>query len=41
MEEGIEEPICTDGNGPSRNAIHAQLLDMVAVAFKRALKSND
>jgi len=38
VQEGIEEPICTDGNGSSRYAIHAQLIDMIAAAFNRALK---
>lgn len=38
VEEGIEEPICADGNGYSRNAIHAQLIDTIAAALNRALK---
>lgn len=33
VQEGIEEPICTDGNGDSRYAIHAQLIDMIVEAF--------
>ncbi|MGJ8535297.1 MAG: alpha/beta hydrolase family protein [Alphaproteobacteria bacterium] len=37
-QEGIEEPICTDGNGSSRHTIHAQLINMIAAAFNRALK---
>ena len=37
VEEGIEDPICTDGSRRSRDAIHAQLIDMVAAAFNRAL----
>ncbi len=40
VEEGIEDPICADGSGRSRNAIHAQLIDMVEVAFNNALKSS-
>jgi len=36
-EEGIEDPICTDGSGRSRNAIHEQLIDMVVKAFNREL----
>ncbi|MCR9239647.1 MAG: dienelactone hydrolase [Alphaproteobacteria bacterium] len=38
VQEGIEEPICTDGNGSSRHTIHAQLIDMITAAFNRALK---
>lgn len=38
VQEGIEEPICTDGNGYSRDAIHAQLIDIIVAAFNRALK---
>ena len=37
LEEGIEDPICTDGNGLSRNAIHLQLIDMVAKDFSLVL----
>lgn len=36
--EKIGDPICTDGGGRSRNAIHAQLIDMVAAAFVQALQ---
>lgn len=39
VEEGIEDPICADGSGRSRNAIHKQLIDMVAATFNRALDS--
>ncbi|MEZ5934649.1 MAG: alpha/beta fold hydrolase [Alphaproteobacteria bacterium] len=39
LEEGIEDPICADGSGRSRSAIHAQLIDMVAAAFSHALNS--
>ncbi|MCW6508417.1 alpha/beta hydrolase family protein [Lichenifustis flavocetrariae] len=35
--EGIEEPICSDGAGPSRRAIHAQLVDMVEATIRRSL----
>lgn len=35
MEEGIEDPICSDGSGRSRSDIHTQLIDMVAAAFSR------
>lgn len=38
VQEGIEEPICTDGNGSSRHTIHEQLIDMITAAFNRALK---
>lgn len=37
-EQGIEEPICSDGTGRSRPRIHAQLVDMVEAAFRRGLK---
>ena len=37
VEEGIEDPICADGSRRSRDAIHAQLIDMVAAAFNRGL----
>lgn len=40
VEEGIEDPICANGSERSRNAIHAQLIDMVAAAFSRALKAS-
>ena len=35
--EGIEDPICADGSGRSRNAIHAQLIELVTTAFSREL----
>lgn len=38
LEEGIEESICADGNGYSRDAIHAQLIEMIATAFDRAVR---
>ncbi|MEP3200054.1 MAG: prolyl oligopeptidase family serine peptidase [Lentilitoribacter sp.] len=38
LQEGIEEQICADGNGNSRQAIHTQLIDIVATAFNRKLK---
>ncbi|MCB8823427.1 alpha/beta hydrolase family protein [Microvirga rosea] len=38
--EKIEEPICSDGYGQSRRAIHAQLIDLVARAFRRTLRSD-
>lgn len=41
VEEGIEDPICTDGSGPSRAAIHARLVDMAATAFGTALGTGD
>lgn len=37
LEEGIEDPICVDGTERSRDAIHAQLIDMIATAFGQAL----
>jgi predicted dienelactone hydrolase len=37
--EKIGDPICTDNGGRSRNAIHAQLIDMTTAAFSRALKT--
>ncbi|MBB3984410.1 putative dienelactone hydrolase [Sagittula marina] len=39
LEEGIEDPICTDGNGVSRDAIHAQLIEMTIAAFRKAMPS--
>lgn len=39
-EEGIEDPICTDGSVRSRASIHAQLIDMVATAFSPVLNSS-
>lgn len=38
--EGIDDPICSDGEGHSRREIHKQLIDMVTEAFDRALKAN-
>ncbi|MGI9506418.1 MAG: alpha/beta hydrolase family protein [Geminicoccaceae bacterium] len=40
MEEGIEDPICSDGGGLSRHAIHAQLIDLIAAAFDHEFNSN-
>lgn len=40
LEEGIEDPICTDGSGRSRRAIHTQLIGMVLAAFRHALNSD-
>lgn len=37
LEMGIEDPICDDGGGRSRAAIHAELIDTVTAAFKQAL----
>jgi predicted dienelactone hydrolase len=37
--EEIGDPICMDGGGRPRDAIHAQLIDMVTAAFRRALKA--
>jgi predicted dienelactone hydrolase len=37
--ETIGDPICMDGGGWPRNAIHAQLIDMGGAAFGRALKA--
>ena len=33
-EEGIDEPICADGDQRTRAEIHAQLVDMTAAAFQ-------
>jgi predicted dienelactone hydrolase len=37
--EEIGDPVCDDGGGRSRGAIHAQLIDMATAAFTRALKA--
>ncbi|MER9328782.1 alpha/beta fold hydrolase [Mesorhizobium sp. M0488] len=37
--EQIGDPVCDDGQGRSRGAIHTQLIDMAAAAFTRALKT--
>ncbi|WP_320409370.1 MULTISPECIES: dienelactone hydrolase [unclassified Aureimonas] len=37
--DGVEEPICSDGSGTSRQIIHAQLIDMVEAAFRALGKS--
>lgn len=39
VEEGIEDPICTDGTGVSRAAIHQQLIEMTLAAFRKALRA--
>ncbi|QND56004.1 alpha/beta hydrolase family protein [Mesorhizobium huakuii] len=39
VSEEIGDPLCDDGGGRSRGEIHAQLIDMAAVAFDRALKA--
>lgn len=39
VKDGIEDPICADAGGRSRDAIHAQLIDMIAASFNRALNS--
>ncbi len=36
--EEIGDPLCDDGGGRSRGEIHAQMIDMAAAAFGRALK---
>lgn len=38
LEERIEEPICEDGTGPARDAIHQRLIDRVEAAFHRAFQ---
>lgn len=37
VEEKIDEPICRDGDGRSRQEIHAQMILMAAEAFGREL----
>lgn len=37
LDEGIEDPICTDGGGRDRSRIHAQLIDLVTAAFHQAI----
>lgn len=37
-DEKIDEPICEDGGGRSRQEIHAELIEMVADAFGRAAR---
>ncbi|MEZ2333843.1 alpha/beta hydrolase family protein [Mesorhizobium sp. RCC_202] len=39
VSEEIGDPVCDDGGGRSRAAIHAQLIGTVTVAFDRALKA--
>lgn len=41
VEEGIKDPICTDGTGTSREAIHAQILGLTIAAFRNAIASAD
>lgn len=38
ISEGIGEPICSDGSGHSRTAIHQQLINAVGEAFDRRLR---
>ena len=38
LAEKIDDPLCTDGGGRSRQAIHRQLIEMATEAFKDALK---
>lgn len=37
LEEGIEDPICSDGGRRARDEIHNELVDLVASFFHRAL----
>ncbi len=37
--EKIGDPLCDDGGGRSRAEIHAQLVDMIILAFERTLKA--
>jgi len=37
--EKIGDPICSDGGGRSRDAIHQQLIELTGAAFSRALKT--
>ncbi len=39
ISEEIGDPICMDGGGRARNAIHAQLIDMTTASFSQALKT--
>ncbi|TQS72974.1 dienelactone hydrolase [Rhodobacteraceae bacterium] len=41
LEEGIEDPICTDGTGSSRNAIHAEIIGLTVAAFRNAINASD
>lgn len=41
IEEGIEDPICTDGTGGSRDDIHTQLIEMTIAAFRNEIGSSD
>lgn len=41
IEEGIEDPICTDGSGSSRDAIHAKIIGLTISAFRNAIGSAD
>ncbi|KQT65858.1 MULTISPECIES: alpha/beta hydrolase family protein [unclassified Aureimonas] len=40
VEEGIDDPICSDGAGRSRQGIHTRLVDMAEAAFRRELEVN-
>ncbi|TPM30814.1 alpha/beta fold hydrolase [Mesorhizobium sp. B2-3-4] len=39
ISEEIGDPVCDDGGGRPRDEIHAQLVEMTAAAFNRALKA--
>ena len=39
--EKIDDPVCSDGAGRSRHAIHAQLIDIASKAFNRVLKAGE
>ncbi|MBZ9743281.1 MULTISPECIES: alpha/beta hydrolase family protein [unclassified Mesorhizobium] len=39
ISEEIGDPVCDDGGGRPRGQIHAQLIEMAAAAFNRALKA--
>ncbi|MEM8569457.1 MAG: dienelactone hydrolase [Pseudomonadota bacterium] len=38
VDEGIEDPICDDGGGRPRAALHAEIIEMAREAFTTALK---
>ena len=39
VEEGIEDPICEDGGGASRAAIHKQLVETTIASFRSGISS--
>ncbi len=41
LDEGIEDPICSDPGGRTRAEIHREILDLVAATFGRALQEAD